>query len=190
MTIRRPRLVLILWGLVTAALSAAPSGGIGVGTSLFFPPQGTFTTPSIGAEYRARFDLGDSPFRLGFNLGAEVYFPAVVSNQTLTVLVGLPWQMNLFLNLTGKDGSFVFRPGIGLGPYISIKATKFGSATGGLVPWIQPQLELGVRLSGGAELLLIPAYNAFLDFLSPGGIYVHGLSVRLALQFAPVGKGS
>jgi len=185
-SLRAAKRLLFTCGLLLATLWSAPSGGLEIGTGLFFPPQGVFTSPALGANFRERFSLEGSKIRLGFNLGAEVYLPTPVSNQTFSVLVAFPWQANIFLDLAPKEGAFVFRPGIGVGPYISIKAGKFGTSTGGVVPWIQPQVELGLKTSSGLEFLLVPAYSAYFDFLNPGGLYVHGLSLRLAIQFAPV----
>lgn len=174
--------------LCATPLWSLPSGGLEIGTGIFFPPQGVFTSPALGLNFRERFSLENSPIRLGFNLGAEVYLPTPVSNQTFSALIGLPWQANIFLDLLPKDSALVLRPGLGAGPYLSIKVGKYGTSTGGVLPWIQPQLELGFKTSGGLEFLIIPAYSAYFDFLNPGGLYVHGLSLRLGIQFAPAEK--
>ncbi|MBL8991803.1 MAG: hypothetical protein JNM63_00585 [Spirochaetia bacterium] len=186
--LRSAKSIFLTAGLLVGALWSAPSGGLEIGTGLFFPPQGVFTSPALGGNFRERFSIEGSKIRLGFNLGAEVYLPMPVSNQTFSVLIALPWQGNIFIDLAPKEGAWVFRPGLGLGPYISIKAGKFNTATGGVLPWIQPQVELGFKTPSGLEFLLIPAYSAYFDFLNPGGLYVHGLSLRLAIQFAPLEK--
>ncbi len=158
------------------------STGLAAGTTFLFGTQNSYTTPSLGFEIHQRYPIGEKGLGWGFNLGAELFLPTAQSNNSLTALVALPLQVNAHWSLL--PGNFIFRPGLGVGPYLSVIVSS--NRTGlGITAWAQPQIEIGFKLSGGGELLLIPAYNAIFEFLNPGGSYVHGLSLRAAIRFAP-----
>ncbi len=170
---------------LTVSNLVASSGGLEIGSTYLLGDQGLYTSPSIGVDLRERYQIGDGALSVGFNLGAEGFLPKPYKNNQLILLLGLPLQANAFLDLAKE--SFVFRLGLGVGPYVS-GSFNSNRTSFGVTLWAQPQVEVGFKLVGGGEILLVPAYNAYFEILNPGGSYVHGLSLRLAVQFAPKSK--
>ncbi|MBI4976815.1 MAG: hypothetical protein HZC28_04995 [Spirochaetes bacterium] len=166
--------------LFTILVAASLSGETGFSISLSSLSGGTSNSSAgLGADFIWRSPLGDGPLYVGCNAGARLYGPSAQTTVS-NLLIAAPVTVNLAVQ--PFSAPLKIRIGAGAGAYVSYLFFADGGTSLGLVPIVEPFIEIAVSL-GNLDIVCIPSYTAIFDMIAPSGTYAQEITFRAGILF-------